>query len=187
MDALIVLFVIGAFILSLTKKANKPKKQNPDAEKTVPPQSAPAEKIPFTKEEWNEYLRAQGIARKKTAAAPGNAEPQAKSVSAAELTADKSAVTRDARLRPSAPPAGSREMVDRMHRAVERGMPGAVSAQGESEAEHAEHLRKMHDADQENRAQSETLRELRSMNRARLRQAVIMREILDRPVSMRNE
>lgn len=185
MDALIVLFVIGALILSLTKKANKPKKQNPDAEKTVPPQSAPAEKIPFTKEEWNEYLRAQGIARKqRTAAKP---VPAAEDAAPAELTADKSAVTRDARLRPSAPPAGSREMVDRMHRAVERGMPGAVSAQGESEAEHAEHLRKMHDADQENRAQSETLRELRSMNRARLRQAVIMREILDRPVSMRNE
>lgn len=184
MDALIVLFVIGAFILSLTKKAKKPKKQNPDAEKTVPPQSAPAEKIPFTKEEWNEYLRAQGIARKQPAAKP---VPAAEESAPADLTADKKAVMHNARLQPSAPPAGSREMVARIRSTSERGMAGAVAAQGESEAEHAEHLQRMYAADQENRAQNETLRELRSMNRARLRQAVIMREILDRPVSMREE
>ena len=174
MDALIVLFVIGAFILSLTKKTRKPKKQNSDAEKAAPPQSAPAEKIPFTKEEWNAYLRAQK-------------QPAAKTVSAASAVPAKESTARDAHLQPSAPPAGSREMVERMHRAVERGMPGSVALQGESEAEHAEHLQKIYSAEHQSREASETLRELRQMNRARLRQAVIMREILDRPVSMRGE
>ena len=181
MDALIVLIVIGAFILSLTKKAKRPKQQNADAEKTVPTKPAQAQKIPYTKAEWNEYLRAQGIAQKQTAAAPARPAAAAQAASA-ERDSDH-----DARVRPSAPPAGSREMVERMHRAVECGMPGSVSAQGESEAEHAEHLQKMREDDLQTRMQSETLRELRQMNRARLRQAVVVREILDRPVSMRGE
>ena len=74
MDALIVLFVIGAFILSLTKKTKQQNKKKSDAETTAPPQPAQAEKIPFTKEEWNEFLRAQGIAQKQTAAKAANVQ-----------------------------------------------------------------------------------------------------------------
>jgi hypothetical protein len=181
MDALIVLFVIGAFILSLTKKAKQPKKRDFDPEKTKPTQPAQTQKIPYTKEEWNEYLRAQGVAQKKSAPHKPQPVPTAQAASVQEDSAH------DARLRPSAPPAGSREMVERMHRAVEHGMTGSVTAQGESEAEHAEHLHRMYEDDLRARTQNDTLQELRRMNRARLRQAVIMREILDRPISMRGE
>lgn len=184
MDALIVLFIIGGIIVSLASKSKKQKKQNPEAEKPAAPAPAPApEKIPYTKEEWAKYLREMGIGAKGAAAAKTEAPPKP----AAGAAFSGEGAVNYVQVKPSAPPAGSPEMAERMRRAVEQGMPGSVAVQGESEAEHAEHLEKMRAADLQAHQQSQTVRELRQMNRARLRQAVVMREILDRPVSMRGE
>ena len=178
MDALIVLFIIGGIIISVAKKAKRTQQKKINPEETIPTAPQPAqEKIPYTKAEWEAYLRTQGIARKGApAAAAKPAQPTAAPDSAVH------AVTK-----PSAPEAGSREMVARMHRSVEHSISEAASPQGESESEHAEHLHKMFAADSEIRAQNETAAEFRRMNRTRLRQAIVMREILDRPVSLREE
>jgi len=63
---------------------------------------------------------------------------------------------------------------------------GTVSTQGESHAEHAQHRERMLAAEQELLHQQETLRELRRMNTQKLRSAVVMSEILGKPVSLRH-
>ena len=61
-----------------------------------------------------------------------------------------------------------------------------VSApEGETRAEHAAHNERVHAREQAERQYAEDARARRYANRQRLREAVIMREILDKPVSMR--
>lgn len=62
---------------------------------------------------------------------------------------------------------------------------GTVSTQGESAAEHAEHRQKILAEEARLREQQETLQELRHLNRKKLRSAVVMSEVLGKPVSLR--
>lgn len=62
---------------------------------------------------------------------------------------------------------------------------GSVSTQGESEAEHAEHRLRAAAEEAARRQEHEALRELRAANRDKLRTAVVMSEVLGKPVSLR--
>ena len=59
------------------------------------------------------------------------------------------------------------------------------STQGESEEEHRKHLEKIAADEKLHREKIETAREIRSMNRQKMRQAVVMSEILGKPVALR--
>lgn len=62
---------------------------------------------------------------------------------------------------------------------------GSVSTQGESDEEHAKHRQRILAQEEKLRSEQQAQQEARSMNLQALRTAVVMREILDRPVSLR--
>ena len=62
---------------------------------------------------------------------------------------------------------------------------GSISTQGESDEEHAEHRRRIAAEEEMRQQEHETLRELREANLERLRAAVVMSEVLGKPVSLR--
>ncbi len=59
------------------------------------------------------------------------------------------------------------------------------SDEGESDAEHAEHLRKIAQAEARCRAGREAEAARIAQDRQRLRDAIVMREVLDKPVALR--
>ena len=62
---------------------------------------------------------------------------------------------------------------------------GSISTQGESPEEHARHRQRILAEEAQRRAEHETLQEVRHMNLQKLRTAVVVSEILDKPVSLR--
>ena len=62
---------------------------------------------------------------------------------------------------------------------------GSISTQGESDEEHAEHRRRIAAEEAMRQQEHETLRELREANLEKLRAAVVMSEVLGKPVSLR--
>ena len=59
--------------------------------------------------------------------------------------------------------------------------------EGETEAEHAGHIQKMHQVEAAMMHEMQAQRKSMETNRNALRTAVILREVLDRPVSLRDE
>ena len=133
------------------------KRKKSDSAQTPEPKAESGERIPYTKEEWAKYLASQGIAR-------GKANPAAQTAKPAAQTAPRV---------PKAPVAAASAV--------------GVQIEGESEAEHGEHIRRILAGEAEARQRCETARELRRVNRERLRSAIVLREILDPPISMRDE
>ena len=62
---------------------------------------------------------------------------------------------------------------------------GFISTQGESIEEHAEHRRRMAEEDARHQQEREALNDLRSANREKLRAAIVMSEVLGKPVALR--
>ena len=62
---------------------------------------------------------------------------------------------------------------------------GTISTQGESRAEHAQHRRRILEEEARLQAEKDALEELRSANLEKLRSAVIMSEVLGKPVALR--
>ena len=62
---------------------------------------------------------------------------------------------------------------------------GSISTQGESAQEHARHRQKILAEEEQLRREHEDLQEIRSMNLEKLRTAVVMSEVLGKPVSLR--
>ena len=148
MDGLIgILILIGIFSSFSKSKKKKAQKQAAKGQVSVmkSQKTVGQTKIPFTKEEWNDYLAdMKQPDRSKAAKAP---EPM--------LLSD--------------------------HDEPE----GTVSTQGESTEEHAGHHQKILAEEARMQEVQETLQELRHMNRQKLRQAVVMNEVLGKPVSLR--
>lgn len=63
---------------------------------------------------------------------------------------------------------------------------GLFSTQGESEAEHAEHVQKLQEAEAQLQSEKAVLAELHRSGRDELRKAVVMSEVLGKPVSLRS-
>ena len=64
-------------------------------------------------------------------------------------------------------------------------LEGYSSFEGESHEEHAEHLRRIEEEEAQRRQEREALDDLREANLDRLRAAVVMSEVLGKPVSLR--
>lgn len=61
------------------------------------------------------------------------------------------------------------------------------STQGESHEEHKKHLEKIAAEEKQRHEQAELAREIRHMNRQKLRQAIVMSEVLGKPVALRGK
>jgi len=159
MDGLIVILIlIGIISASSNKKKQKAQKRAAQQQAPLSQVEKPSgqTKVPFTRDEWNAFL-SDMEKQEKPKARP------AKAVRAAKP------------LKTPAP------VLHLDHDEPE----GTVSTQGESAAEHAEHRKKLLEEEAHLREQHETLQELRHLNRQKLRRAVVMSEVLGRPVSLR--
>lgn len=129
----------------------------------------PAAQLPYTKEEWQKLF-----------AAP---KPQPKPVD--KPKAAPAATPTEASATPTAAPIKALES-----KALERGVTGSIqlpleAMEGEAPLEHAAHRQRVI-ADEERLHQEHAqLRELRSANLQKLRSAVVMSEVLGKPVSLR--
>ena len=163
---LAIIFIVNAVTSGKKKKQKDGGQQTaaqPRPEPRAPKPEANQVRIPYTREEWNAYLnemRGEAAVRR---SAP--AKPAAKH----EMPAAKRAA--QPRPQPVEPLEGFGE--------------GSFSTQGESAEEHAEHRRRIAEEEQRHREAHEALRDLRRVRRDQLRSAVIMKEILDRPVALR--
>lgn len=160
---LLITIALFGFAFSNKKKKKKREKwraeylerKNAVPEKPVQPRKKETA-VPFTKEEWQDFLAKMDAPK------------------AAPKPAPKAAPAKPAKPKP----------VPVLH--VENDEPeGTVSTQGESHEEHAKHRAEMLAAEQELFERQETLRELRRMNTRKLRSAVVMSEVLGKPVSLR--
>lgn len=166
MDGLISIIVIGLISYAISSGKNKKKKaekrQGAQAPSVPPvPKMPKAETIPYTKAEWEAFL-------KETKAAKTNAEAPKKAPAAEKA--------RPAKPAPQPKPAPVE---------AEPFEQGVVSTQGESEAEHERHRRRILEEEARQEKRLEEMRDLERLNLQKLRAAVVMREILDKPVSLR--
>lgn len=167
MEGLIaILIMIGAIVLKSSKTKNKANQQASrnqgfrEAAQTLNPKpDQPA----ISMKKWAEYLmqadspKAEAPKPKPEAPKPKPAKPKVKPPK----------------------PAAEKPAADTPLR------EGSISTQGESEAEHAEHRRKILAEEAKRREEYEAHQELRNLNLKRLRSAIVMREILDKPVALR--
>ena len=174
MDGLIGILVLIGIFSSLSKKKKQKAQKKVSRSWPIEPQSEPRQaprpekvpgqaKIPFTKEEWDNFLA--DIEEPKVKSVPRPAKP----------------VKKENPAKPKKPVKTPAPVLLLDHDEPE----GTVSTQGESAAEHAEHRQKVLAEEIRLREQQETLQELRHLNRRKLRQAVVMSEVLGKPVSLR--
>lgn len=165
MDGLIaILIMIGAIVLKsskMKKKANQQASRNQGFREADEALHSKPNQPTISKEKWVEYLM-QSDQPKAEALKPKPAKPKVKAPkpAAAPRAAEASATGKDPH-------------------------EGTVSTQGESEAEHAEHRRRILAEEAQRREAYEAHRELQNLNLKRLRSAIVTREILDKPVSLR--
>lgn len=156
MDSLIGILILIGIFALSSKKQKKKAQKRPPC--PAEPHAAHS-KIPFTKAEWTAFLADMEAqeAKPKPSAKPRSAKP---------------------------PKATTADNPTRQIQTIQA--EGSISTQGESAAEHAEHQRKMQDADMYLQKEQEALQELRQLNRQKLRNAVVMSEILGKPVALRS-
>ena len=172
MDGLIVLLIVIGVIARISK-SNKKKKAAEAARR-----QEQDEKIPYSREEWDAYLKAEGIpARPKAKAKPVAAVPTApaKPVKAQAKPAAQPVKAAAAPIpaTPSAPGTGSIRM------------DPSQGVEGETVAEHSMHRQRAAQAEAQAQTEQEALQALRAANLQALRNAVVMKEILDKPVALR--
>ena len=172
MDGLIVLLIVIGVIARISK-SNKKKKAAEAARR-----QEQDEKIPYSREEWDAYLKAEGIpARPKAKAKPAAAVPTApaKPVKAQAKPAAQPVKAAAAPIpaTPSAPGTGSIRM------------DPSQGVEGETVAEHSMHRQRAAQAEAQAQIEQEALQALRAANLQALRNAVVMKEILDKPVALR--
>lgn len=174
MDELIVLLIfICIFAVSTSQRKKKARKKDDPVQRAVSAgKSSVQTKIPFSKGEWTNFLKelesADGAQKPRL--------PKGKPASAKQNDAVSAKQTFSKATKSAAPVS----VPDPEY------AEGTVSSQGESDAEHALHLKKVRAAEQAQQQEHEALLELRRMNREKLRSAVVMSEVLDKPVSLRS-
>ena len=171
MDGLIVLLIVIGVIARISKSN---KKKAAEAAR----RQEQDEKIPYSREEWDAYLKAEGIpARPKAKAKPAAAVPTApaKPVKAQAKPAAQPVKAAAAPIpaTPSAPGTGSIRMDPNQ------------GVEGETVAEHSMHRQRAAQAEAQAQIEQEALQALRAANLQALRNAVVMKEILDKPVALR--
>ena len=177
LDGLIALLIIIGIVTSISKSSKKKKAAQAQrkAERPSPAQpKASTTKIPYTREEWEQFLAdAEGEAAakpapaKKAAAKPAapTPAPQKRKASAPQMNVAAPA--------PAAMSTGSIALDPRQ------------SVEGETEAEHAAHRLRAAQEDMRIGVERAAEQALAEVNLQTLRSAVVMKEILDKPVSLR--
>lgn len=177
LDGLIALLIIIGVVTSISKSNKKKKAAAAQKRAEVPSpaqQKAGPTKIPYTREEWEQFLAdAEGEAAakpapaKKAAAKPAAPKPapQKRKASAPQMNVAAPA--------PAAMSTGSIALDPRQ------------SVEGETEAEHAAHRLRAAQEDMRIGVERAAEQALAEVNLQTLRSAVVMKEILDKPVSLR--
>ena len=178
LDGLIVLLIIIGVVSSISKSGKKKKKAAEAQRKAERPASAQpkagATKIPYTREEWAQFLKEEGVPEPKAQPKPAAAklEDVAKAT-AAILQKRRAQSAQQGVAAPAREAAGSIAPDPRQ------------GVEGETEAEHAAHRLRAEAAEALRDRAEETRQALAAMNLQALRSAVVMKEILDKPVSLR--
>ena len=176
MDGLIVLLIIFG-VISRISKSNKKKKATEaqrKAEKLSSAQPKPdAAKIPYTREEWAQFLKEDGTPKAKAQPKPAVKQEDVVKVVAAALQKQKAQAIQQRAAAPSREATGSIALDPRQ------------SVEGETEAEHAEHRRRAEAEEALRDSAQEARSAVAAMNLQALRSAIVMKEILDKPVSLR--
>lgn len=172
MDGLItILILFGLYAMRSSSKKKKARQQAAQQRAFAEAGEAMQQgKMPFSKDEWKTYLK-----------------EQAKNVIAESASENLQGIVEKPKAKAENPlPAAIKAEPPKLLPILEHDEPeGTVSTQGESAAEHAEHRRKVLAEEARQLEEHEALKELREMNLKKLRTAVVMREILDKPVSLR--
>ena len=178
LDGLIALLIIIGIVTSISKSSKKKKAAEAQrkAERPAPAQpKAGAVKIPYTREEWAEFLKEEGVPEAVVQPKP-TAQPEKAVKAAAPATQKRRAkVVQAVAAAPKPAPATTGSIALDPRQGVE----------GETEAEHAAH--RLRAEREEARIQIERAAEQvqTEVNLQTLRRAVVMKEILDKPVSLR--
>ena len=209
MDELIIILLI---IIGLAAKSSKKKKQQARKQRerqagfdeisaAPPPKARPAldkiadalefvdekagqVKIPYSRQEWAEFLNRTPA--EKPAPAKPKAQPAGDRVSKAILrSGDPSLIAglESGRSSPAGNAASEGQEFQKLN--AQRLRPSAQHAEGESHREHAEHRQRIIEEEARIHKEREDLKELRSVNLQKLRSAVIMSEVLGKPVALR--
>lgn len=178
MDGLISIIVIALVSYAISSGKNKKKKAEKRRGAQAPsvppvPKMPKAETISYTKAEWEAFLK-DAKAAKPTAEAPKKS-PDPDGAPAREA-APVAEAPRPQKSAPQPEPASAE---------AESFGQGTVSTQGESDAEHERHCRRILEEEARREKRLEEMRDLERLNLQKLRAAVVMREILDKPVSLR--
>ena len=178
LDGLIALLIIIGIVTSISKSGKKKKAAEAQrkAEKASPAQPKPgATKIPYTREEWAEFLKEEGIPEAVVQPKPA-AQPE-KAVKAASPAPQKrrAKVVQAVAAAPKPAPATTGSIALDPRQGVE----------GETEAEHAAHRLRAKQEEQRIHVERAAEQALAEVNLQTLRSAVVMKEILDKPVSLR--
>lgn len=167
MQYVIILALLYFLFSSSSKKKKRAQQQGrqSEAERRIKPAQPAPEPAEPAEEEPEEEVTAQGADAKTLTPEEWEAYLEAK--------AEKSAAEQaEAPVRPQESDVHAQSL------------PVSAS-EGETRAEHEAHNERVHAREQAERQYAEDARARRYANRQRLREAVIMREILDKPVSMR--
>ncbi len=176
MDGLIVLLIIIGVVTSISK-SNKKKKAAAAQKRVESPSPAQPKagttKIPYTREEWEAFLAdAEGEA----AAKPTPAKKAVKPASPKPAPQKRKANTPQMNVAAPAPAAMSTGSI---------ALDPKQSVEGETETEHAAHRLRAEREEQRIHVERAAEQALAEVNLQALRSAVVMKEILDKPVSLR--
>ena len=173
LDGLIALLIIIGLVTSISK-SNK-KKKAAQAQKAAKPAAQAGEvRIPYTREEWAQFLEQEHIPKPQGPPKPAAAKPEdAAKVAAAVL--ERRGAQAAQRSVPTPAPAPSGSIAVDANQGVE----------GETEAEHAAHRMRAARAEACRRSECAEAQAVAQVNLQTLRSAVVMKEILDKPVSLR--
>ena len=177
MDGLIVLLIIIGVVTSISK-SNKKKKAAGAQRKVEQPSPAQPKagttKIPYTREEWEQFLKEEDIPRPKAQPKPAAAKPEDGAKAAAAVLQKRRAQAAQQNVAaPVCEVSGSIALDPKQ------------SVEGETEAEHAAHRLRAKQEEQRIHVERAAEQALAEVNLQTLRSAVVMKEILDKPVSLR--
>ncbi len=170
MDGLIALFIIIGIVNAVTSSSKKKKRK--------------AEKRAFRAARRAQAGRTPPMAAAQTAGEFIPPREVAPRTEAARAVQPQAAAPHAEAARPAQPQVVAPERAPRPIEPVRDG-EGRTSTQGESEAEHDEHRRQVRAEEARLRQAREVLRDSRAEYLRKLRTAVVMSEVLNKPVSLR--
>lgn len=189
-----ILLIVGLVALSSSNRKKKAQRKQAQQKRAFAEaaQMNGQDKKSRAMEEWQNFLKetAGGAAVSATMQSAVKKQPdrmqQAETAKTPAKLSFKAAAPKVVQVsRPKAAPAPEVSEVS-MQVSMQVSMEGMISTQGESAEEHAAHLAKIHTEEERLHQTQQTLQEIRNLNRKKLRSAVVMSEVLGKPVSLRS-